>query len=353
MKKSIRIILFVMAGLFVNVVALVLIGFIILQGCFNNIFRRSVYDENSVSMKYEDVEWKYKRELISFESGENTLQGYYYGLEESKGLVVISHGLSCGAAIYFTETVYFLEHGYEVFAYDSTGCHNSEGDNCVGLVQSALDLDAALTYIESDDRFDDLPVFLYGHSWGGYAVTAVHNFDHDVQAAVSVAGYSEPMEKIDEWGETIIWKLYALEKPLVIMQQKQIFGDKYNMTAVDGINNTDIPILIIHGTKDEIIPFDGSSIIAHKDEITNPNVEYRVYDKDGKNNHGDMYLNYDAVPAYEERYKYYVELYNANNGVLSEETWYQYNTEMLELKVALLDEEFMQDVLKFYENSIR
>ena len=125
------------------------------------------------------------------------------------------------------------------------------------------------------------------------------------------------------------------------------------MTAVDGINNTDIPILIIHGTKDEIIPFDGSSIIAHKDEITNPNVEYRVYDKDGKNNHGDMYLNYDAVPAYEERYKYYVELYNANNGVLSEETWYQYNTEMLELKVALLDEEFMQDVLKFYENSIR
>ena len=59
-----------------------------------------------------------------------------------------------------------------------------------------LDLDAALTWVEGERRFDGVPVFLFGHSWGGYAVTAIFHFDHDIAASASVAGFNEAMPMI-------------------------------------------------------------------------------------------------------------------------------------------------------------
>ncbi len=47
-----------------------------------------------------------------------------------------------------------------VFAYDNTGSGASTGDSCIGLVQSALDLDNALTYVEQNPVFDGLPICL-------------------------------------------------------------------------------------------------------------------------------------------------------------------------------------------------
>ena len=43
-----------------------------------------------------------------------------------------------------------VDHGWRVLAYDATGSCESEGEGTVGLVQSALDLDAALTYVENN-----------------------------------------------------------------------------------------------------------------------------------------------------------------------------------------------------------
>ena len=78
---------------------------------------------------------------------------------------------------------------------------HSEGSGTRGLPQSALDLDAALDYIESDESLNSFPVFLMGHSWGGYAVTAVLNFDHEIAGSVSVAGYNDPMTMISEFAD--------------------------------------------------------------------------------------------------------------------------------------------------------
>ena len=66
------------------------------------------------------------RQLI-FESGENTLRGYIYGAENTKGLVVISHGLGFDAEHYLPEVLYFVEHGWRVFSFDNTGTHESKG----------------------------------------------------------------------------------------------------------------------------------------------------------------------------------------------------------------------------------
>jgi dienelactone hydrolase len=61
-----------------------------------------------------------------------------------------------------------------------------------------LDLNSALNYIESDSTLNDLPIMLYGHRWGGYAVAAVLNYGHDIAATASIAGFNAPMEILFE-----------------------------------------------------------------------------------------------------------------------------------------------------------
>lgn len=152
----------ILIALLIIFVLFSIVSFVIVKMNFDKIFSRTEMSEYSAYLRYEDVEEEYDRELLSFTSGENQLQGYLYGADNTKGLVVISHGLGGGAESYMTETVYFVDHGYQVFGYDNTGCYKSEGENCIGLSQSVIDLDAALTFIESEARFDDLPILLYG-----------------------------------------------------------------------------------------------------------------------------------------------------------------------------------------------
>ena len=149
-KKIIRNILIIIAAVFV---VFSIASFVIVKINFDDIFGRTTMTPSEYTgyLRYEDVKDEYDRELLSFESGENTLQGYLYGTDNDKGLVIVCHGLGGGAESYLTETLYFVDSGYQVFAYDNTGCYESEGKNCVGLVQSVIDLDAALTFIEGEE----------------------------------------------------------------------------------------------------------------------------------------------------------------------------------------------------------
>lgn len=348
-KKIIRNILIILCAVFL---LFSVASFVIVKINFDNIFCRTSPSEYSAYLCYEDVEGEYERELLTFNSGENQLQGYLYGVDNSKGLVIISHGLGCGAESYLTETLYFVDNGYQVFAYDNTGCHESEGSNCIGLVQSVIDLDAALSFVESEDRFKDLPVLLYGHSWGGYAVTAIFNYEHNIAASASVAGFNDPMTMIMEWGENMMGAFIYAEYPYIYIYQRMIFGDQIGITAVDGINNADTPILIIHGTEDEIIGFDRSATIAYKDEIINPNVQYKICDKEKQNDHNRLFTDIDAIKYIDEQNKIYKELYEQYDGEIPDDVNADFYSKVDKSRINVMDEEFMQDVLDFYENVI-
>lgn len=320
---------------------------------FRDIFARTEVPEYYAYLRYDDVADEYDRELISFPSGENMLQGYLYGAENTKGLVVICHGIGGGADSYFPESLYFVEHGYQVFAFDNTGCHRSEGENMVGLCQSVLDLDAALTYLESQPRFDDLPVLLYGHSWGGYAVTAIFNFDHDIAASASVAGFNKQMPVILEWGKDMMGGLVYLEYPYIWVYQQAYFGANANWNAVDGINRTDTPVLIIHGTEDTSVGYDGAGIIAYRDEITNPNVQYKICDQAPQNDHSHLFASLDAI-AYEEQLNGELEELKASyDDEIPDDVIADFYDRVDKQKLSELDAQFMEDVLNFYEQVLQ
>lgn len=304
-KRSIKktVIISAAAGLLVLCLAVMITVHVLLKQNFS----RGEYSEYSVSYRYSHYEDGYPRTPVSFRSGKNTLRGYIYGGDNDKGLIVVSHGIGGGHEGYINEIVWFTEHGWRVFAYDCTGSCESEGEGTKGLPQSALDLDAALTYIEQDNSLSGMKKYLYGHSWGGYAVTAGLNFDHDVTASASIAGYAYPMEMIMEVTDGMIGGASKLLYPFIWLDCKAAFGEYSNLSAIDGINKSGIPVLIVHGEDDELIGYGRSSIISKKAEITNPNVEY--YTVSGANDgHNSIFQSPEAAEYKNELEKDYEKL---------------------------------------------
>ncbi|MCL2400151.1 MAG: lysophospholipase [Defluviitaleaceae bacterium] len=234
---------------------------------------------------------EYEHRLTGFYSGQNRLTGYIFGEDNDRGLIVISHGLGGGGLSYLREIMFFVDNGWRVFTFDKTGSHNSEGSGTRGLPQSAIDLNAALNYIASQNR--ELPIMLYGHSWGGFAVTAVLNFDHDINAVVSLAGYAEPLMMLQEGAGLMIGPFAVLVTPYLWAYQRILFGDYAGLCAIEGINSADIPVKIIHGRDDNVVSYNGAGIIAHRERISNPNAVFvsRYY----PNRSDHVYLTLDPL----------------------------------------------------------
>ena len=282
--------------LFGVVLALFVAALIITHRIMRANFGRGEYKTYPVpDYFYNHYKDSYPRRNVSFYSGKNRLQGYIFGEENTKGLVVFAHGINSGHESYMQEIVWLVDHGWRVFAHDATGSCTSEGIGTTGLVQSALDVHAALTYIESDETLKDLPKCLMGHSWGGYAVAAGLYFDHDVKASASIAGYSDGIQMMMRFAGATMGKATALLRPFAYLEHLFLFGKYATLTAVDGINRSNIPVMLVHGTCDELVRYDITGIVAHKDEITNPNVIVYPMSDAGQDGHSSIFHNEKSV----------------------------------------------------------
>ena len=246
--------------------------------------RTEGFSENQFTsyLKWNEIDQTlYPREEVHFYSRKNQLQGFIYGGLNDKGLVVISQGLGATADCYLPMVMYFVDNGWRVLAYNNTGVGGSEGKNVRGLTQSVIDLDAALQYIEGSNALKDLPVMLVGHSWGGYAVCAVLNYEHRVNAVVSFAGFNNGNDTFKEHGLSSAGGFFYFLYPHLWTIQKLRFGNALKLTAVDGINKSAIPVMIVQSSNDEVIPAETTSIYAHREKITNPYLEIILYDAAG------------------------------------------------------------------------
>ena len=331
------------------------VSLIVVQILMDDTFVRTAPREQGLTayLRYWDVEGQYDREAVSFLSGENRLYGHLYGAGNSGGLVVISHGMGGGEESYLAEALYFADQGYQVLCYSNTGCWDSEGKNCVGLNQSVLDLDAALTWVESESRFDGMPVFLYGHSWGGYAVTAIFHFDHEIAASASVAGFNAAMPMIMEWGKDMLGPLIYAEYPFIWINQKLTFGGTFSLTAVDAINSTDTPVLILHGDGDETVGYHTVSIISQKNRITNPNVAYYVCSTPPQNDHNRLFQSLESIAYHDELNEIYDELYARYDGAIPEDAEREFYANADPFLASKVDAEFMARVADFYRGAVQ
>ena len=125
------------------------------------------------------------------------------------------------------------------------------------------------------------------------------NFKHNIAGVITISGFSSPMAITKEAAGRIIPTLLVdLLLPFAALYQRIVFGKNYNLSAIDGINSCDVPVLVMHGKEDEVISYEGSSIIAQRSHITNPNVEYYTETRPGKSNHMGIFFTKGGTAYY-------------------------------------------------------
>lgn len=239
------------------------------------------------------------RKESEYLSGENLLAGYFYACQnESKKdtLVVIAPGFNSGADSYLWQIKSLLDYGWSVFAFDTTGSFESGGDSAVGFSQELCDMKATLDYIEENNRFGYKDIALLGHSRGGYAVCCALGYEYDISAVISISGVNSAMEGIISTSVNYVGYFAYGNYGFLWLYQTMLFGaDVVNMSASEEISQSDTPVLIVHGSEDELFPDDKYSIISHRDEITSSQVEYLICSTDGQNGHTSLLFDTDGT----------------------------------------------------------
>ena len=261
----------------------IIIPYIAARAIYDSVFGTRVR-RMCKTVTYDDDKDVRNRQRMDFYSGKNMLGAYLYTAKngkKGKALVLVCHGIGCNMDGYLNRTQYFVRKGYDVFTFDMTGTCTSEGKNIKGLNQSKIDLHNALEFIRSQSRFKDMPVLIYGHSWSGYASANVLNYGHDDLAGVAtLSGFNNTWDTMYFHAQRYVGKMAILYKPWNALVEKIKFGKFAGGTGVSGINKYNGPVLVSHSKDDPTVPY-SCSIIAHRDEITNPRVEYLLFEDRG------------------------------------------------------------------------
>lgn len=259
---------------------------------------------------------------VTFDSNGVSLSGLLIG-DGQKGVIVMVHGMRSGMDAHFAEADYFAAHGYTVFAYDGTGTRTSGGVSRCSVSFSRDDLDAALDYLQTT-ALRSLPVYLYGHSSGGYAAATVLD---RADAAVVLCGFDDPIDTMCDTASRYTGFLVELQRPFLQLWNRIKAGPDANECASGCINRTDVPVLIVGASDDTVIPAD-DSLYLHPESITDPNASYLLR----AGGHSDVWLSADAL-AYREQMQ---------NAVPQTVDRLRYNA---------VDPDFLDAVLAFFDSA--
>ena len=188
------------------------------------------------------------------DKGQN-LAGYLYSHDvDQRGIVIIAHGFGGGGHNSYMDVAnYFAKAGYYVFAYDATGCDKSEGEGVGGVPQGVVDLDYAISFVEENADIPDLPIVLWGHSWGGYSVCSVLNYHPEVKAVIECSGFNCSSDMFESGGKSQAGSIIYAMTPFIRIHERLKYGKYAANTAMDGFEATDASIMIVHSEDDGVI----------------------------------------------------------------------------------------------------
>ncbi len=288
-------------------------------------------------------------ERSDFES-DVTLAGYKYNKAgvEPKGLIIIAHGYGDGGHNKYMPYIdKFTSDGFFVFAYDAQGNDNSEGKDSSGFPQGIIDLDNAINYTQTIEEYKGLPIMLFGHSYGAYSVGNVLNMHPEVKSAVMVAGFNESEDMLAQYPRKVLGGLVdAVLLPYVSLYERIKFGKDYaNITVIEGMENTDAKIIIVHSRDDERVPYEYGYEKYYEEFSQDDRFQFIEYKDQG---HSDMLYSKEAI-SYREKIENDYQGYLATigkrdkssiredfmSGSVDKHKYYEPNEELLSRILAL------------------
>lgn len=224
---------------------------------YNDNFYKRFESYEPYTLRVEDFEGL-QRMKYEFPSDKGQmLTGYMYSAGAApRGILVIAHGLGAGHNSYMDCANFFAHNGYLVFAYDATACDESEGDGLGGIPQGVVDLDRALSFVEDSGNFPDLPIVLFGHSWGGYSACSVLTYHPEVRAVIECSGCNRSSDLFEAGGKEQAGDLIYAMMPFIKLHERLRYGKYAVDTAMDGFAASDAAIMVVHSEDDGVVPIE-------------------------------------------------------------------------------------------------
>jgi len=159
-----------------------------------------------------------------------------------KGLVFYLHGNAGNLDSWADTARSFLAFGYDVFIYDYRGYGKSTGSISS---QASLVGDAEFLFNQIKSHYEMDSIVIYGRSIGT-GIAAILAQKMGLKALVLETPYKSFVKLVQHY--------YFFVPPVFI---------KYKLRTEENLKTVVCPIYIIHGTHDEIIPFNHSENLKH------------------------------------------------------------------------------------------
>lgn len=217
-----------------------------------------------------------------------TFFGQYWQPKESKGVIVLVHGMGEHSGRYMHVAQKFVENNFTVITYDNFGHGKTTGKR-----GHNPNFDALLTVIsfvieKATELQPQKPVFLYGHSMGGnLVINYVLKRQNNLKAVVATSPFLKLAFDPPAW-KMSLGKLLQKTAPSFTLgneldanhiskdpeEVKKYIDDpmvhdkispNYSLTiletgkwAIENANKLSIPMFVVHGKEDKIIDHKGS-----------------------------------------------------------------------------------------------
>lgn len=206
--------------------------------------------------------------------------GHFYHpdkYDENK-IIIFCHGMFSTKEAYAQEASYIASKGYYVYLFDYIGTNESNGDSLLGFHNSIYSLDLVINQIENDEKYKNKDIYVFGHSWGGYATTNIVALHPEIKGIIGLS----PL--------VTIFHLLTKTKPyrpmllsaLFSIYDEGLFDKKYSINALKRLQNYSGKMIFIQSKDDYDVSYSASMGLLKK-KLKNKDVDYVLFE-DRKHN---------------------------------------------------------------------
>ncbi len=215
-------------------------------------------------------------EQIEFQSRDEqtTLRGVFLKREESQGTVIVCHGVGANHSDIEVIHQVLYEAGFQVFTFDFRGHGLSDGHTITYGLNERMDVLGAYDACLARRDVDKERLFALGVSMGGASLTLALPDMPEVKVAVLDSAFADLTSMVEH-------QFRFLPRTLCTMVTQVARGISWVETGADinqlapakVISRIDIPMLIIHGDADKIVPVEHASLLHASAENSTIHIE--------------------------------------------------------------------------------
>ena len=239
----------------------------------------------------DDIEWFNKNhEEVSIKSSDGLLlKGYLINNKKNNNWVIVAHGFTSDHIYMVNRAQKFNELNYNILLLDMRGHGKSEGKYITMGIKDSDDIKLWSEYLVKEKKANK--IVLFGISMGAAAVmmSLDNGLPKEVKSAIEDCGYTGVYEEY-KYQLKNLFHLPAFPFLDICNLYARVLA-KYDFkkdTSIGSLANSDIPLLLIHGTKDTFVPY-----YMLEELVKNCKSKKEVFVVEGANHTEAQYLDYE------------------------------------------------------------